>query len=114
MILFTSTLFGTNAAHALIRGAWIYAAAFAALTVTSWWYHYSGNYDDPYAFLYDQCAILAVVLIGLYYSWRLPTHLLWLAFALFVFVFIAYQFECNHSLIQLLCMASHHCIMAGI
>jgi hypothetical protein len=114
MLVLTSSLFVTNTAHAIIRGAWFYAAAFLALVFTSWWYHYTGEYNDDLAFLCDQGAILAIVLIGLYYSLQLPSHLLWIAFGLFLTVCVAYYFGCNHAIVQLLCMASHHTIMAGI
>jgi hypothetical protein len=114
MLLITSTLFGVNAAHAILRGAWVYGFAFLALTVTSWWYHADGAYNDITAFLFDQVAILAVVLIGLYYALRLPSHLVWLAFGLFLAVCATYYVGCNHAIVQLLCMASHHIIMTGI
>jgi hypothetical protein len=114
MLLLTSSLFATNASHAILRRAWFYGTAFLLLTFTSWWYHYTGEYDDDTAFLCDQVAILAVVMIGLYYATRLPSHLLWIAFALFITVCVAYYLEYNHAIVQLLCIASHHCIMAGI
>ena len=114
LLVLTSSLFVTNVTHALLRGAWAYAAAFLTLVFTSWWYHADGEYNDDAAFLCDQVAILAIVLIGLYYAMRLPPHLLWLAFGLFLTVCAAYYVGCNHAVVQLLCMASHHTIMAGI
>ncbi len=114
LLVLTSSLFATNAVHALLRGAWVYAASFLTLTFTSWWYHYTGEYDDDAAFLCDQLAILAIVLIGLYYALSLPSDMLWVAFGLFLAVCAAYYVGCNHAIVQILCSASHHTIMAGI
>jgi hypothetical protein len=114
MILFTSTLFGTNAAHALIRGAWIYALAFAALTVTSWWYHGTGTYDNETAYMMDQLAVLLVVLIGTYYVSKQSWSQIFLPVIAFVGVCVLYVLGFQHEIVHLVSAMGHHCIMAGI
>lgn len=114
MILLTSTLFGLNAAHALIRGCWAYATAFGALTVTSWWYHADGAYDSTAAFALDQLAISAVVLIGAYYVSKQSLTQIILPIITFVGVCVLYNQGVQHELVQLICSLGHHCIMVGI
>ena len=114
MILLTSTLFGTNVAHAILKGCWGYGLAFAALTVTSWWYHGTGTYDDKAAFLLDQLAIIMVVLVGAYYLSKQSLIQIILPVATFVGVCVIYKHGFSHEFVQLLCSFGHHCIMAGI
>jgi hypothetical protein len=114
MILLTSSLFGTNAAHALIRGAWLYGIAFVALMVTSWCYHGTGTYDNEVAYLVDQIAVVIVVLIGAYYVSKQTGSQLILPIVAFLGVCLLYAYGAQHELVHVVSMMGHHCIMAGI
>lgn len=128
----TSILFLTNAVHALIRGAYLYSASFAALTMTSVAVHVteidSAKWDT--LFWVDQAAIFSVFLLGLYYVFQVHSSLQMLAVITILVVILIYYggwltdsccFDsCETAAIHAHCCMhiigsfGHHAIMFGL
>ena len=128
----TSIVFLTNAAHALIRGTYLYSASFAALALTSIALHVSeaGSAEWNTLFWVDQAAILSVFLIGLYYVFHVNSSLQMLAIiSILVVIAMFYggwltnsycydscEADANHAhcCLHIIGSFGHHAIMAGL
>jgi len=128
----TSIVFLTNAAHALFRGAYLYSASFAALTLTSIALHVADIHsaERDTLFWIDQAAIFSVFLIGLYYVFHVHPSLQMLAI-ISILVVIAMFYggwltnsccfdSCEtfanhaHCCMHIIGSIGHHAIMAGL
>lgn len=79
MLWLTGLFFLTNAAHAAIRSYNVYAIAFVALAVTSYFYH---AYPPTLLMtILDQIALWSVVLLGVLYWQQLPRAQRWIPLA---------------------------------
>ncbi len=113
MLVATSTLFATNAYHALVKGHVFYGGAFGCLTLTSWYYHYDEKYNNRCAFIYDQAAMLTVVLTGAYNVILLPADQAVLPVLFFLATCLTYRFGIGHWLVHVLASVGHHFIIAA-
>ncbi len=113
MLVATSTLFATNAYHALVKGHVFYGGAFSCLVLTSWWYHYDGKYNNRRAFICDQAAMLSVVFTGAYNVILSPVDQAVLPVLFFLATCLTYKLDIGHWLVHVLASVGHHFIIAA-
>ena len=113
-LVLTSLLFLTNVLHAIIKNRTYYSVSFLGLTCTSVWYHYDGKYDNRNVYIYDQIAILNVVLNGAYQLIGQTMSDIYLPVICFILTCITYKLQFRHEIIHLLSIFGHHCIILGI
>ncbi len=111
MLLITSTLFATNAYHALIKGHLMYGSEFILLFLTSLWYHYDGKYNNRRAFICDQAAIMSIVLTGGYYTLMLPIEKMAAPVLSFLITCLIYKMQLRHEFVHLISCIGHHIII---
>lgn len=120
MCLVTSVMFLTLAAHAWLRGLWLYSLAWVGLSVTSVLVHGWGLCRKV-----DKALVYAVVALGAYYYyvlvWVGQKHtlsylLLTVPVVTFVGCVLLYHVvrdRVDHVWVHVLTMLGHHCILFG-
>lgn len=129
MLWLTGLLFATNAVHAAARKAWIYAAALAALAITSYLWH-ARTTDSQLLFWLDQLALWCVVLLGAYYWQRMTGNDRWIPAILVIAVISmgyggalteSFVYDSDesinrpaHGIVHVLSSIGHHAILSTI
>jgi hypothetical protein len=126
MLHLTSLLFGTNAAHAFFRNKFFYAGLFILLMVTSVLWHSSPKLELEFmtVFWMDQAAIVAVILMTLFYAQTLKGLYLWIMLGLVgSIVALAYylctaswsrSYPIEHGTLHLLSSLCFHTVLGSL
>jgi hypothetical protein len=132
MLALTSLLFATNTVHAWSRSAYLYSAAFAGLTVSSFALHTSDKshlHKNPW-FWIDQLMLVAVFATGFWYMLHGSTGAQTVAVITCALVFALYYGgyltdsccfdQCTesatfaHACMHAVGSIGHHCVMADL
>jgi len=132
MLALTSLIFAVNAAHAYLRSAYLYSAAFAGLTVSSVALHTSDKSrlcENPW-FWIDQLMLVAVFATSFWHMLYVSTGAQTVAVITCALVFALYYGgyltdtccfdQCTesatfaHACMHVVGSIGHHCVMASI